>query len=141
MAQPPSTPDFTLLSRRAARRLIQRAFVIAGRDWSVRQQIREVRFTTLWILEEWDFAWSVLLERGKLTFERRPARKPDATLTWPTAREFCAQVEQGNLLGEAWRYEGRDELRRIVEPLFRVFAQALSAVLQSPVDENGDPLV
>ena len=141
MAQPSSTPDFTLLSRRAARRLIQRAFVIAGRDRNVRQQIREVRFTTLWILEEWDFAWSVFLDRGKLTFERRPARRPDATLTWPTASEFSAQIEQGNLRGEGWRYEGPAELRRISEPLFRVFAQALSAVLENPVDENGDPLV
>ena len=141
MAQPPSSQDFTLLSRRAARRLIQRAFVIAGRDRSVRQQIREVRFTTLWILEEWDFAWSVFLDRGKLTFDRRPARKPDATLAWPTASEFSAQIEQGHLRGEGWRYEGPEELRRISEPLFRVFAQALSAVLENPVDENGDPLV
>ena len=147
MVEPASNPDRFPLSRRAARRLIQRAFVLAGRDRHVRQHIREAHLTTLWVLEDWDFVWSVLLERGKLSFDRRPSRKPDSTFTWQTAAEFFAQIEQGNLVerdnlkDEGFGYEGLPGLKRTFEPLFRVFAEALREVLRNPVDENGDPLV
>lgn len=81
-------------SKRAARRVIQRAFVLAGRDRQLRQHLREVRLTTLWILEDWDLVWTVIIDRGKMEFERRPAKHPDLTLTWRTAHEFfsCASL-------------------------------------------------
>ena len=77
-------------SKRAARRILQRAFVLTGRDKPLRQHIREVQFTTLWVLEDWDLAWTVIIDRGKIEFERRPAKHPDLTFTWPTAEEFFA---------------------------------------------------
>ena len=79
-------------SKRAARRIIQRAFVLAGRDKPLRQHIREARFTTLWILEDWDLAWTVIVDRGKLEFERRLAKHPDLTFSWPTADKFFTSV-------------------------------------------------
>jgi hypothetical protein len=79
-------------SKRAARRILQRAFVLAGRDRPLRQHIREDRFTTLWILEDWDLAWTVIVERGKIEFERRPAKHPDLTFSWPTADEFFSSA-------------------------------------------------
>jgi hypothetical protein len=81
-------------SKRAARRILQRAFVLTGRDRPLRQHIREARFTTLWTLEDWDLAWTVIVDRGKIEFERRPAKHPDLTFSWPTADEFfsCATL-------------------------------------------------
>lgn len=80
-------------SKRAARRIIQRAFVLTGRDKQFRQHIREVRLTTLWALEDWELIWTVIINRGKIEFERRPTKHPDLTLSWPTADEFfvCAR--------------------------------------------------
>jgi len=79
-------------SKRAARRIIQRAFVLTGRDRRLRQHIREARLTTLWILEDWDLVWTVMIDRGKIEFERRPAKHPDMTLSWPTAGELFASA-------------------------------------------------
>ena len=81
-------------SKRAARRILQRAFVLTGRDRALRQHIREARFTTVWILEDWDLVWTVIIDRGKIDFERRPARHPDLTLTWPTAVDFFSSASR-----------------------------------------------
>ncbi len=131
----------TKLSKRAARRIIQRAFVLMGREKSLRQHIRETELTTLWVLEDWDLAWTVVLHRGRFEVERRPARHPDVTLTWPTAEEFFEQAEQsgagappGNLLPA----EGH---RRFFEPLLRGFYKALRHVLGNPVDDVGESLL
>lgn len=147
MPEPSSTPDSVPFSRRAARRLIQRAWVLAGRDRAARQYIRELRLTTLWTLEDWDFAWTVHFERGKLTFDRRTPKSPDVTFTWQSATDFFRQVEESSLAAfgsshaEGFRYEGPIELRRTLEPVGRAFGSALSHVLRHPVDENGDPLL
>jgi len=147
MPEPSSTPDPVPFSRRAARRLIQRAWVIAGRDRNARQYTRELRLTTLWTLEDWEFAWTVYFERGRLTFDRRPVRSPDVTFTWRSAAEFFNQVERGsapaldNSDDNGCRYKGPPEMRRMLEPVCRAFAAALSHVLRDPVDENGDPLI
>ena len=69
-------PERPSISKRAARRLIQQAIVLTGRDLSVRQHIREVQLATLWVLEDWNFEWTVNLDRGKVRFDRRPARAP-----------------------------------------------------------------
>ena len=87
-----STESFLPPSKRAARRILQRAFVLTGRDRPLRQHIRAARFTTLWILEDWDLVWTVIIDRGKIEFERRPARHPDLILSWPTANEFFASA-------------------------------------------------
>jgi hypothetical protein len=79
-------------SKRAARRILQRAFVLTGRDRALRQHIREARFTTVWILEDWDLVWTVIIDRGRVDFERRPARHPDLTLTWPAAADFFSSA-------------------------------------------------
>src|SRR5579863_2907297 len=81
----------TCLSKRAARRIIQRTFVLMGKDKVLRQQIRESQTTTLWIIEDWDLEWTVFLHHGRFELERRSAKHPDVTLSWPTAEEFFRQ--------------------------------------------------
>jgi hypothetical protein len=147
MAEPVSLPNSLPFSRRAARRLIQRAWVLASRDRTARQHVRELRLTTLWVLEDWDFSWTVLFERGQITFDRRPAKSPRAAFTWPSATRFFNEVALGSLPtlsnpNEAgFRYEGPPELRRTLEPVCRAFVSALQQVLRDPIDENGDPLL
>lgn len=137
MTQPP----LAHFSKRAGRRLIQRAFVLAGRDRKLRQHLRHERLTTLWVIEDWDFAWTVILDRGALTFERRPARRPDFTVTWQTADVFFAGVEGSTLASEGFQCSGPTALQRTWEPVYRAFAESLRGVLRNPVDENGDPLL
>lgn len=139
MNEPEGGTETSQLSKRAARRLIQRAFVLAGRDKAVRQAIREARLSTAWSIEDWSFVFTLLLDRGRLDFERRPAKKNDASFTWATATGFFSDVETGRLTAAA--HEGPREWRHAFELLFRVFAGALRKLLENPVDENGDPLV
>jgi hypothetical protein len=128
-------------SKRAARRILQRAFVLTGHDRQLRQHIREARFTTLWTLEDWDLVWTVIIDRGKIEFERRPAKQPDLTLSWQTANEFfsCAR---GNASPES-RLElaGDLELRRVASNLLKCFLGHLGHVLRNPVDGAGESLL
>lgn len=87
-----SSESFLPPSKRAARRILQRAIVLTGRDRHLRQHLRAVRLTTLWILEDWDLVWTVILDRGKIEFERRPARHPDLTFSWKTGGEFFSSA-------------------------------------------------
>jgi len=87
-----STESFLPPSKRAARRILQRAFVLTGRDRPLRQHIREARFTILWVLEDWDLVWTVIIDRGKIEFARRPAKHPELTLSWRTASEFFSSA-------------------------------------------------
>ncbi len=93
MQTPDPASDSPTLSKRAARRLIQRAFVLAGRDRIVRQHIREARLTTRWILEDWKLTWTLILDRGKLDFDRRPIKKVHLILTWASASAFFKEVQ------------------------------------------------
>lgn len=129
--------DPSTLSKRAARRLIQRAFVLAGRDRNVRQHIREARGAILWVIEDWDLAWTTFLKKGKLEFDRRPAKCPDLTLSWPTAEEFFAQGETDARRNDGPQRTGRTELWKFVQPVYGTFFAALREVLQDPVDEDG----
>jgi hypothetical protein len=129
--------DPTSLSRRAARRLFQRAFVLAGRDRNVRQHIREARCAILWVIEDWDFSWTIYLDKGKMEFDRRPTKKPDLTLTWPTGEEFFKQVEKGTRKDGAPAREGDAALWKFVQPVYSGYCAALRGVLLDPVDENG----
>ena len=132
-------PDPISLSRRAARRVIQRAFVLAGRDRTVRQHIREAELTTLWTITDWEFTWTVVCDRGRVHFERRPSKRPTLTLTWPTAADFFAQVEAGRLSPEL--AGETPPPKRTVEVVCEGFCRSLRQVFENPVDENGDPLV
>ena len=155
-------------SKRAARRIIQRAFVLTGRDRQLRQHLREVRLTTLWILEDWDLVWTVIIDRGKMEFERRPAKHPDLTLTWRTAHEFFSsassphRAKQGMLHGLCFQSEicgsapidresalpesapesvGNIEQRRVASHLLNSFLGHLGHVLRNPVDGAGESLL
>jgi hypothetical protein len=154
MEAPQSTPDSLNLSRRAARRIIQRAFVLAGRDRIVRQHIREARLTTRWVLEDWNVEWTLIIDRGKLGFERRPAKRADLVLTWPSATDFFREVEiasrsRGGLVtgpdqhgkGSVVISSGDVRLVKVLEPVYFAFCAAVRGVLANPVDEKGDPLV
>ena len=131
----------TSLSKRAARRIIQRAFVMMGRDKVMRQQIRELEITTLWILEDWGLEWTVYLHRGKFELERRPAKRPDVTLSWPTAREFFQQVDRTGEANVQVQILPPQEHRRFFETLLRGFFNSLRHVLANPVDALGESLL
>ena len=138
-AEPTIVP--TALSKRAARRIIQRAFVLAGRDRNVRQHIREAEVTSLWIIEDWHLAWTLLVRRGRVEFDRHPTRKPDLTLTWRTAEDFVKESEAGERGQERSEVTGNLALRRFIEPVWRAFGVSLGGLLRNPVNGSGDPLV
>ncbi len=129
------------LSKRAARRIIQRAFVLMGRDKSLRRHIREAELTTLWILEDWELAWTVFLHRGRFEVERRPAKHPDVTLTWATAEEFFCPNEPSGDSAPQVRLDPAEGQRRFFEPLLRGFFNSLHHVLRNPVDDTGESLL
>lgn len=161
MSEIESHPAASPLSKRAARRLIQRAWVLTGRDRKLRQHIRELKLTTLWTIDDWGLAWTVSFERGRIEFDRRPAKRPHATFVWTSADEFFRRVDRGGLIEamqaeaaragespqaeetarERVRCQGRSPAERALEPVCRVFTDMLREVLQNPFDENGDPLV
>jgi len=129
------------LSKRAARRIIQRAFVLMGRDKAWRHYIRETELSTLWVLEDWDLAWTVLLRRSKFEVERCAAKHPDVTLTWTTADEFFDLTEAGERGSQHVQFDPPDGQRRFFEPLLRGFFNALRHVLDNPVDDTGESLL
>jgi len=148
MPNPPSPPE-TLsvqdlgmsLSKRAARRIIQRAFVLMGRDKFLRQQIRESEITTLWVVEDWDLEWTVFFHRSRFEVERRPAKHPDATLSWATAEEFFQQVGQPGQGRLQVQISPPQEHHRFFETLLRGFFECLRHVLANPVDDVGESLL
>src|SRR5271165_921091 len=131
----------TSLSKRAARRIIQRTFVVMGKDKVLRQQIRESRITTLWIVEDWELEWTVFLDRGKFEFERRPAKHPDVTLSWPTAEDFFRQVDRSGEADVQVQILPEQGRRRFLETLLRGFFACLRHVLANPVDALGESLL
>jgi len=158
-------------SKRAARRIIQRAFVLTGRDRQLRQHIREMQLMILWVLEDWDFAWTVLIDRGRIAFERRPAKHPNMTLSWQTAAEFFSHarrsyrvtrgtlhpssVESASSPDNAYPRSQTDgalpeialhsaesfEHRRVGTHLLNCFFGYLGEVLRNPVDGAGASLL
>jgi hypothetical protein len=131
----------TSLSKRAARRIIQRAFVLMGRNKVLRQQIRQSQIITLWIVEDWELEWTVYLHRGKFELERRPAKHPDVTLSWPTAEEFFRQVDRSGEANVQVQILPPQEHRRFFETLLRGFFACLRHVLANPVDAQGESLL
>lgn len=127
------------LSKRAARRLIQRAFVLVGRDRNLRHHLREASITTLWVLDDWGFSWTVVLDHGTLEFHRGKAGKPHLTYLWRTASQFFARIERG--AAETVEYTGSPAARQTLEPVYEAFCKYLQEVLRDPVGENGDRLM
>jgi hypothetical protein len=140
-ATPPLQDPATALSKRAARRMIQRAFVLMGRDKFLRQHIRESQMSTLWRVEDWDMEWTVFLHRGRYEVERRPAKHPDVTLTWPTAQEFFQQVDNCGDSSIQVQIVPAQEYRRFFDTLLRGFFACLRRVLANPVDDVGESLL
>ena len=138
----PATQDpATSLSKRAARRIIQRAFVLMGRDKALRQQIREAEITTLWIVADWEMEWTVFFHRGKFEVERRPTKHPDVTFSWPTAEEFFRQVNRSGDANVQAQIEPPPQQRRFLETILRGFFSNLRDVLAHPVDGGGESLL
>ncbi len=132
--------DPASLSKRAARRLIQRAVVLAGRDAHLHALIRQAQAATRWEIEDWELEWSVELKHGKPLYDRRPARRPDALLVWESAAEFFAEAEEGFRESRHPDLAAQPEMAKFVFPLARTFFRQLRHVLQVPVDEEGTRL-
>jgi hypothetical protein len=132
---------FPALSKRGARRAIQRAFVLVGRERAIRQHLREAELTTLWVIEDWGLEWTVVFDHGKLEFHRGRAGKPRLTYTWRTSDNFFGRIEAA--VSDAGRAEcaGDPAVRKFAEPVFAAFAIALRTVLANPVDDDGEPLL
>jgi hypothetical protein len=136
-----SAPAPPGLSRRAARRLIQRATVLVGRNRHVRQHIREAHVSMLWVLEDWRFEWTLTLDRGRLEFDRRKVKRPDLTLTWQVAARFFASATSGLDGKEDYSIQGSTEFRRYAELIWKALRSALGDVLRFPFDDAGVRLV
>jgi hypothetical protein len=129
------------LSKRAARRIIQRAFVLMGRDKALRHQIREADIITLWIVEDWQMEWTVFLRRGRFEVERRPAKRPDVTFAWPTAEQFFQQVDVPGHENVQVEILAGQEHPRFFQSLLRGFFACLRHVLANPIDDVGESLL
>jgi hypothetical protein len=129
------------LSKRATRRLIQRALVLAGRRREVRQHIRHLQIGTVWSLQDWGLEWTVEIDRGRLHFDRRPVKDPALRLTWTSSSSLFGGA--GTTTPSEPLVEGAADLplRRALDILCRTFRQELEYVIRNPVDERGIPLV
>ena len=107
----------------------------------MRHQIRESELITLWIIEDWDLEWTVFLHRGRFEVERRPAKHPAVTLSWPTAKEFFEQVDRAASAGIQAKILPAQERHRFFETLLRGFFACLRHVLATPVDDVGESLL
>jgi hypothetical protein len=137
----PEAARFPALSKRAARRVIQRAFVLVGREKSIRQHLREASCNTLWSIEDWGLEWTLSVERGRFEFHRGRTGRPQVTYSWQHAEDFFSQVETGASNPQTFQCEGSREVQRLLAPVFAAFAKSLSGVLQYPFDDAGERLL
>jgi len=136
-----TAPSFPALSKRAARRAIQRAFVLVGRDRRIRQHLREADLTTLWVLEDWGLEWTIVLDHGKLDFHRGRVGKPNLTFAWRTAEAFFSQIETGRPVEGAFELVGDSGWKKLCEPVYDAFCGSLRGVLHHPIDEDSERLL
>ncbi len=120
--------------------MIQRALVLVGREKNVRQHIREADLVTVWVLEDWSLTWTVEISRGKVLYDRRPARKPDLVFAWPCAETFFDQVEAGAAPELKFTLAAPIDLRRFSATVYQAFCRALRKVLRFPFDDEGTRL-
>ena len=112
-----------------------------GRDKHIRQHIREARLTTRWVIEDVGLEWTVVLNRGRFDFGRRPAKAPEVTLTWRSAAAFFRRAEGLPTEEDNFTWDGTMKVRRFFDPLLRVFFQSLQHVLRHPFDDVGESLL
>jgi hypothetical protein len=136
-----SEVPFSTLSKRGARRAIQRAFVLVGRERAIRQHLREAELATLWAIEDWGLEWTVVFDHGRLEFHRGRAGKPRLTYAWRTADDFFSHIDAGPPGSDTFECDGDPAVRRFAEPVFTAFARALRTVLANPVDDDGEPIL
>jgi hypothetical protein len=139
----PRDPEngFPEISKRGARRVIQRAFVLVGREKAIRQHLREVELVSHWSLEDWGLEWTVVLDHGAVEFHRGRVGRANVKYSWPNAANFFAQVQSGVAPTEGLQFESHPAHARTFEAVFAAFHSALRDVLRDPVDDSGDPLL
>jgi len=136
-----NAPAFPPLSKRAARRVIQRAFVLVGRDKHVRQHIRAARLNTRWTLADWGLEWTVVLNHGRLEYHRGRVGRPNLTFAWGTAQAFFSQIETGRPVEGAFELQGDAVWKKLCEPVYDAFCGTLRGVLRNPIDDAGERLL
>ena len=144
LKQPTAVPEsafFPALSKRAARRVIQRALVLVGRNRAVRQSLRAVELNSLWIIEDSDLDWTVMIERGRPEFQRGRIGHPQVILQWRTEEDFFHHIESGAPREGTYDFEGEANWRRVIDTIFKAFAKALRTVLIDPVGDDGERLL
>jgi hypothetical protein len=129
------------LSKRGARRVIQRAFVLMGRNKALRQKLRSVSLTTRWVVEDWGLEWSVILEKGHVEFHRGHVGKPQVNVVWSTGDQFLAHLESGISPAEGFEFDCEPDARRTMEVILQTFPVTLRNVLADPIDDDGVRLV
>ncbi|MFB3923156.1 MAG: hypothetical protein ACE145_15660 [Terriglobia bacterium] len=136
--QEPAAPS---LSKRGARRVIQRAFVLVGRERSIRQHIRQVELNTCWGIADWGLEWTVVIDHGRLDFHRGHIGRPQVTYYWETGERFLEHVESKTTPEKGFELVSDPVWRRVVEPVFNSFLAATRAVLADPVDDDGERIL
>lgn len=129
------------LSKRGARRVIQRAVVLMGRDKALRQKVRSVDLTTRWLIEDWGLEWTVVVAQGHIEFHRGHVGKAQVNLFWKSGDEFLSHIEAQTNPAEGFVLECDPGMRRVVETVLQAFLGTLRAVLADPVDDAGVRLV
>lgn len=133
--------EYPEISKRGARRVIQRAFVLVGREKAIRQHLREIELTSHWSLEDRGLEWTVVLDHGTLEFHRGRVGRANVKYTWSSAARFFAQIQSGVPPTAGLELDSHPEYARTIEPVFAAFQAALRSVLRNPVDDSGDPLL
>lgn len=129
------------LSKRGARRVIQRAVVLMGRDKALRQKLRSVQLTTRWMIEDWGSEWTIIVDQGHIEFHRGHVGKAQVSILWKTGEDFLAHLEAKSMPADEFELECEPALRRVVDLLFQTFTVTLRSVLADPVDDDGVRLV
>ena len=127
----------TSLSKRGARRVIQRAHVLIGRDKGFRQRTRGLALNTQWTIEDWDLEWTALLAEGRLESYRGHTGRPQISFRWKTGEDFMSHVESGRTPGDGFRLECQAADKVVAELLLARFCATLKSVVINPVDDAG----
>lgn len=131
-------PDF---SKRAARRIIQRAIVLAARDRTVRGHLRTARVVTRWEITDWNLEWTVNFDRGRAEFDRRAPKRPDVVFTWPTAAAFMESARNPGTAEVHPEVCGEPAAAALAGYFVQAFLKCLADLLLNPVDEKGMSLL
>jgi hypothetical protein len=129
------------LSKRGARRVIQRAFVLMGRDRALRQKLRGTELATRWRVEDWDLEWTAVMAGGRFEFFRGQTGRAPVNIHWERGEDFLAQVRHGGTSFAGFSYHCDAAARRPLELVIQSFLTTLRRVLQNPIDDDGVRLI